>query len=153
MWRLLAAIAVIAGVVAGIPPGALAAGADPNAKATFIGAIDVSGKQATLRVRYRCSSGETLWVSAKETKTGASTTKLTKEGSSKIASAWWQSHRNKFTCNKLAHTGKFTIDTIERGSKGTLVPGKAWVQFCVTKGHTEKTTVLTLSKSGWVDVR
>jgi hypothetical protein len=60
-----------------------------------VSAIHVGGAKATLKVRYQCASGEALWVSAKETKTGVSATKLVKEGSSKVASAWWQSHRNK----------------------------------------------------------
>lgn len=60
--------------------------------------------------------------------------------------------RNKFVCNGKMRTGMFAIDTVEKGSKGTLKPGTAWVQFCVTKGHTEADSVLILSKSGWVKV-
>jgi hypothetical protein len=131
---------------------ALGAGVDPTAKATFVGPITVSGSKATMRVRYQCGSGEHLWVSAKETARGYSATKLMKEGSSRSAAAWWESHRNRFVCNGKAHTATFTIDKVEKGSKGQLVDGSAWVQFCVTKGKTEKDTVLTLSKSGWVRV-
>ena len=36
---------------------------------------------------------------------------------------------------------------VEKGSKGTLAPGSAWVQFCVTAGDK-----LILSKAGWVKV-
>lgn len=93
-----------------------------------------------------------MWVSAKEMASGATTVKLTKEGSSKTAAAWWESYRNKFTCNGKAHTNTFVIDTVEKGSKGKLVAGKAWVQFCVTTGKTEADTKLILSKSGWVKV-
>ena len=143
------ALAVATGVVA---PVAAYGGLDSKAKATFVGSIHVSGKKATLSVRYQCTSGETLWVSAKEMASGAASAKLPKEGSSKAAAAWWESHRNRFTCNGKAHTGTFSIDTVEKGSKGKLVPGKAWVQFCVTTGKTEATTKLTLSKSGWVKV-
>jgi hypothetical protein len=150
--RLLACAALVAAVAVGAPIGASAAGSDPNARATFLGAIHVDGKKATLQVRYRCGSGEHLWVSAKETASGVSAAKLMKEGSSRTAAAWWQSHRNRFACNGKSQAGTFTIDTVERGSKGALVPGSAWVQFCVTKGKTEKTTVLVLSKSGWVRV-
>jgi len=71
------------------------------------------------------------------------------EGSSKVAVAWWQSHRNKFTCDGTFHTGKFTIDKIEQGSKGKLKHGKAWVQFCVTQGE----ETLILSRSAYVDVK
>jgi hypothetical protein len=152
MRRLLAGAVLLAAFAIAVPTAALSEGTDPNGKATFVGAIHVSGKKATLSVRYQCASGENLWVSAKETKTGVSATKLMKEGSSRTAAAWWDSHRNKFVCNGAPHTGTFTIDTIEKGTKGALVPGSAWVQFCVTKGKTEKTTVLILSKSGWVKV-
>jgi hypothetical protein len=143
-------LTAVVGVV--LPLAALAEGTDPNGKATFMGAIQVSAKTATLPVRYQCSTGETVWVSAKQTRSGVSAAKLMKEGSSKVASGWWESHRNRFTCNGKPQTGTFTIDAVEKGSKGTLVPGSAWVQFCVTKGHTEATTVLILSKSGWVKV-
>jgi hypothetical protein len=151
MNKALAAVtlAVATGVVA---PVVAYGGVDSKAKATFVGSIHVSGKKATLSVRYQCNSGETLWVSAKEMASGAASAKLAKEGSSKTAAAWWESHRNRFTCNGKAHTGTFGIDTVEKGSKGKLVPGKAWVQFCVTTGKTEATTKLTLSKSGWVKV-
>jgi len=144
------ALAVAASVVA--PVAATAAGTDPRGKATFLGSIHVSGKKATLSVSYQRASGQTVWVSAKELASGASSAKLAKEGSSKTAAAWWESHRNKFLCNGKPHTGTFSIDKIEKGSKGTLVPGKAWVQFCVTKGTTEANTKLILSKSGWVAV-
>jgi len=148
--RLLGLMLVLA-VVAGVP-AAFAEGTDPNGKATFVSSIQVSGKAATLQVRYQCASGQAVWVSAKETKSGVSAARLEKEGSSKAAGAWWDSHRNHFVCNGKPHTGTFTIDKVEPGKKGTLVPGTAWVQFCVTKGHTEKTTVLILSKSAWVHV-
>jgi hypothetical protein len=152
MKKLLAVVTLAAatGVVAA--PIAGAHGLDSKAKATFMGSIHVSGKKATLSVRYQCGTGQTLWVSAKELASGATSKKLTKEGSSKVAAAWWESHRNHFTCDGKAHTGTFTIDTVEKGSKGKLVAGKAWVQFCVTTGTTEANTKLTLSKSGWVPV-
>jgi hypothetical protein len=83
---------------------------------------------------------------------GASSAKLAREGSSKTAAVWWESHRNTFVCNGKSHAGTFSIDTVEKGSKGKLVAGRAWVQFCVTKGTTEANTKLILSKSGWVAV-
>jgi hypothetical protein len=146
-------LAVVAGATAIVPLTASAMGTDPNGSAKFLGAIQVNGSKATMRVRYRCASGAALWVSAKETKTGVSATKLMKEGSSKKAAGWWESHRNRFVCNSKLNTGTFTIDTVEKGSKGTLVPGSAWVQFCVTEGKTEATTKLILSQSAWVKVR
>jgi hypothetical protein len=141
--------AVAAVLAAGLPALAQAQNADPKAKATYLGKIKVEGKQATLRVRYRCASGEALWVSAKQVKSRKKDPALKKEGSSKVSVAWWQSHRNKFTCDGTFHTGTFTIDKVEQGSKGTLKKGKAWVQFCVTQGQ----ETLILSRSAYVNVK
>jgi hypothetical protein len=150
--RLLAAVVAVVAAALVVPAAVLAEGVDPNASATFVGAISVNGGKATLHVRYRCSSAENLWVSAKETRRGYSAVRLMKEGSSRFAAAWWDSHRNRFVCNGKTHAGTFTIDTVEKGTKGKLVDGSAWVQFCLTKGHTEADTVLMLSKSAWVRV-
>jgi hypothetical protein len=38
---------------------------------------------------------------------------------------------------------------VEKGSKGRLKKGRAYIQFCVTQGE----QTLLLSKSGWVRVR
>jgi hypothetical protein len=152
MKKVLAAVSLAVAAGVGAPVAAGAHGVDSQSKATFLGSIHVSGKKATLSVRYQCPSGETVWVSAKEMASGAPSAKLAKEGSSKTAAAWWESHRNKFTCNGKTNTGTFAIDTVEKGSKGKLVSGSAWVQFCVTKGKTEADTKLILSKSGWVKV-
>src|SRR3954452_6892001 len=135
-----------------VPVVAFAEGADPNGKASFVGMIQSKRKTATLEVSYRCASGDAVWVSAKQTTSGLSATRLMKEGSSKGSAGWLESHRNKFVCNGKMHTATFAIDTVEKGSKGTLKAGTAWVQFCVTKGQTEATTELILSKSGWVRV-
>ena len=148
MRRLVGVLPVVAALAVMVPVVAFAAGSDPNGKATFLGTIQSTGKKATLKVRYRCASGDALWASAKQTKSGASATRLMKEGSSKGSAGWLESHRNKFICNGKMHTGTFSIDTVEEGSKGTLRTGTAWVQFCVTKGQKD----LVLSKSGWVRV-
>jgi hypothetical protein len=150
--KLLVGVLLVAAIAAVVPIVGQAEGSDPNGKASFVGPIQTSGKKATLKVQYQCASGEALWVSAKQTKSGVAATRLMKEGSSKVSAAWLESHRNRFVCNGKPHTGTFSIDTVEKGSKGTLKPGSAWVQFCVTKGKTEATTVLILSKSGWVKV-
>lgn len=92
--------------------------------------------------------GQTLWVSAKQSASGRKDRRLAKEGSSKVASAWWQSHRNAFVCDTQPHTARFSIDKVEKGSKGKLKDGTAWVQFCVTNGDD-----LVLSGSHWVKVR
>jgi hypothetical protein len=64
--RLVSGVAVAAAVAVIVPIVALAAGSDPNGMATFMGTIKSSGKTATLNVRYRCASGDALWVSAKQ---------------------------------------------------------------------------------------
>ncbi|WP_205695574.1 hypothetical protein [Conexibacter sp. SYSU D00693] len=122
---------------------------DPNAKATFVGKIKRTSKsKATLKVTYQCSGGAALWVSAKQSASGKKDARLTKEGSSKVASAWLQSHRGKFTCDGTSRTATFTIDKVEKGSKGKLKKGTAYVQFCVSKGEEE----IVLYKTGWVTV-
>jgi hypothetical protein len=153
MRRLITGSAVAA-AAAVLAAAAFAEGVDPTARATFVGSIQAGTAKATLKVRYRCApaKGVHLWVSAKQTRSGVSATRLMKEGSSRFSSGWWQSHRNAIACNGAWHTGTFTIDRVEQGSKGTLRTGSAWVQFCITTGTTEKNTVLRLSKSGWVHV-
>jgi hypothetical protein len=153
MKKMIAAAALAAAAFVAVPVGAGADVVNAHAKATFVGPIKVAGKRATLSVRYQCASGEHLWVSAKEMADGSASAKLKKAESSKTAAAWWESHRNAFKCDDKSQTATFSIDTVEKGSKGKLTPGgTAWVQFCVTTGKTEKTTKLTLSRSGWVKV-
>src|SRR3954454_3451188 len=45
---------------------------------------------AKLKVRYSCKSGETLWISLKQSKNGKKDPDLKKEGSSQVAAALWQ---------------------------------------------------------------
>ena len=84
----------------------------------------------------------------KAERSGKKDRRLPKEGSSKAASAWWQSHRNAFVCDTQPHTARFSIDKVEKGSKGRLKDGTAWVQFCVTNGDD-----IVLSGSDWVKVQ
>jgi hypothetical protein len=144
--------AVVTLATAALPVVAVAqqSGSDPTARAHFKGKIEASehGTQAELRVRYRCSVGDTLWISAKQTASGKKDRALEQEGSSQIAAAWLQSHRNPIICDGRRHTYEFQLDEVEPGSKGKLDEGKAWVQFCITAGGEN----LTLSKSGWVRV-
>jgi hypothetical protein len=153
MGRLLVMAAVVA-VGCCFVTAALAEGSDPTARATFMSTINVSGAKATLKVRYRCAkvTGAHLWVSAKQTKSGYSAARLMKEGSSKTSAAWWDTHREPISCNSAFHTATFTIDHVEKGTKGQLKSGTAWVQFCITTGTTEANTKLLLSRSGWVHV-
>jgi hypothetical protein len=122
-----------------------------NADATFLTALNRThhGTKAVMKVRYSCDKGDTLWFSAKQTKSGDRDPALKKEGSSAIAHTWIQSHRNPITCDGAAHTHRFRIDKVEPGSKGHLVKGQAWIQFCITFNEKK----LILSKSRWVSVR
>jgi hypothetical protein len=144
----IAAAAATALAVAVTPAFAAETGA-PAKTAKPLGSVSVAKKSATLKVRYSCKSGDTLWISLKQSKDGKKDPALKKEGSSKAAAAWWQSHRNPIKCDGKRHTKKFTLDKVEDGSKGKLRSGSAWLQFCVTKN--EKT--LTVSVAKWVSVK
>src|SRR4051794_5087142 len=147
-------IPVAAAILAvGAASAAHAQGSPPAKTARYLGGIHVKGQVATLRVRYSCTSGDTLWISAKQSKGRRQLTALKKEGSSQVAAAWWDSHRNPIVCDGASHTSNFTMDKVEPGKKGQLRRGKAWVQFCITTGTTEADTVLTVSKVGWVKVK
>jgi hypothetical protein len=99
-------------------------------------------------VRYRCRSGEVVWVSAKQTASGRKGKALKREGSSQVAATWLQSHRNPLRCDGKKHTARFRVDRREEGSKGRLVAGQAWVQFCITERD-----AINLSHSAFVTVR
>lgn len=151
MRRVLIALVAVAGCIAA---AARAEGSDPTARAAFLSTIKVDGAKATLTVRYRCATvkGAHVWVSAKQTTSGLSAARLMKEGSSRSSAAWWDTHRDPISCNGAFHTATFTIDRVEKGTKGRLKGGTAWVQFCITTGTTEANTRLLLSQSGWVHV-
>jgi hypothetical protein len=140
-----AALAALANAAA---PVAATAATKPAKTAEAVGKVQRTSKStATLKVRYSCKSGTTLWISLKQTKSGKKDARLKKEGSSKFAHTWLQSHRNTVTCDGKKHTKTFTVDKVEPGSRGRLKAGRAWLQFCVTDVNT-----LTVSKAGWVKV-
>jgi hypothetical protein len=155
-------IAAVALAAVGAPAAHAQTGTDPNASAVFKSRlVRVDRSTAVLKVTYQCSHGTTLWISAKQLANGKRSAVLTKEGSSKTAKTWLQSHRNPVTCDSTRHTAVFTLDKVEPGSKGRLKAkgrhnaGMAYIQFCVTVppatpgGEGE----LVLSKDGWVKVR
>src|SRR4051794_13642493 len=108
-----------AAFAAAVPMAASATAAAPApAKAKFMSDIKVNGDTATLKVRYRCYVGEHLWISAKQTANGRTTTALRGEGSSQVAATWYQTHREGFVCDGVQQTQTFTIDKVEPGSKG-----------------------------------
>jgi hypothetical protein len=143
--------AAVAALALGVAPATAPAAAPKPAKtAKAIGKVHRASKStAELKVRYSCKSGTTLWISLKQSKSGAKDKRLKKEGSSQVAHTWLQSHRNTVKCDGKKHTKKFTVDKVEPGSKGHLKAGQAWLQFCVTEATTQK---LTVSVARWVKV-
>jgi hypothetical protein len=155
-------VAAVAFAAAAVPVAQGQEGTDPTASATFKSKlVRVDKSTAVLKVKYQCSRGDTLWISAKQLKNGKASKALTKEGSSQKAQTWLQSHRNPIICDGQSHTTVFTLDKVEPGSKGRLKAeskrsaGKAYIQFCVTLPPTDPNGEgeLTLSKSGFVKVR
>jgi hypothetical protein len=156
-------VAAVALAAVGVPALAQAqGGSDPTAKAEFASKlVRVDKSTAVLKVTYNCASGDTLWVSAKQLANGKRSDALTKEGSSKVAKTWVQSHRNAVVCDGKSQTAVFTLDKLEPGSKGRLKAkgkknaGYAYIQFCVTTTPADPTAEgdLTLSKSGFVAVK
>jgi hypothetical protein len=146
MYKLAAVVVAIAALA--IMPFAAGAQVESPAGSASFGNITIhnNGNTASLSVRYRCYSGSEVWVSAKQSKTGKTDPRLTRDGSSEVANAWLQSHRNPINCDGRFHTATFTIDKVEYGF-GKLKQGLAWVQFCVTEDMD-----LTLSESAWVTV-
>jgi hypothetical protein len=104
--------------------------------AAVLGPVHVRGDVAQVHVRYSCDVGDHIWVSVKQSATGAVDPAVSAEGSGfgGAASAWWQSHRGSFTCDGKRHVAWFAVDTVEPGSRGQLRSGSAWVQFCITNG-------------------
>jgi Flp pilus assembly protein TadG len=155
-------LAAAALAVAAVPVAQAQQGTDPTASAKFKSKlVRVDKSTAVLMVKYQCSRGDTLWISAKQLKNGKASKALTKEGSSQIAQTWVQSHRNPIVCDGQSHTTVFVLDKVEPGSKGSLKAksrksaGKAYIQFCVTLPPTDPNgdPELTLSESGFVKVR
>jgi hypothetical protein len=131
--HLLSVVAVLAAAVA-LPAGASAS--TPKAPwAKIRGPIVASadGSSATVRVSYRCNTGNHLWVSVKESGTGRKDWRLRDEGSSALAATWLYSHADPFTCDGTKRTELFQVGLAEPGSKGALVHGRAYVQFCLTQ--------------------
>src|SRR4051794_26914195 len=118
--------------------GAASAGAQEDSftvgDAAVLGPVHVRGDVALVHARYSCDVGNHIWVSVKQTESGAVDPAVSAEGSGfgQVASAWWQSHRGSFICDGKRHVAWFEVDTVEPGSRGELRSGSAWVQFCIT---------------------
>jgi hypothetical protein len=111
--------------------------AKPRQQAQILGVVQGVGETAAVTVRYVCSGGDHLWVSAKQSANGRQDRRLEGEGSSAIAAAWLQDHPATGVCDGRWRTQTFAIDNEEETPWGTLGfgalrKGVAWVQFCVT---------------------
>src|SRR4051812_26755681 len=115
-------------------PGS-AATAAPKESAEILGTVVLSegGNSATVRARYVCSAPTHLWVSAKQSESGARDPRLTGEGSSEFAAGWLQNHP-ALDCDGRNHVQSFKVDNYTEYGFGTLKKGQAWVQFCMSRG-------------------
>ena len=130
-----AAIALVVAAPAGAQEDSFTFG-----DAEVIGPVHIRGDVAKVHARYSCTVGDHIWVSVKQSATREIDPAISAEGSGfgGVASAWWQSHRDSFTCDGKRHVAWFTVDTVEPGSRGQLQRGHAWVQFCITTEATEE---------------
>ena len=96
--------------------------------------IENKGTQALVALNYSCKSGNHLWVSLKQSRSGRRNVRIQREGSGgkKVAKTWLDSHRNPVVCDGKRHQVKFSVDKLEPGKYGKLRKGVAWLQFCVT---------------------
>ena len=152
MKRLILPLAAAALTVAAALPLSAGAKAKPvTPSAEIISHVKTigDGDAATVKARYVCPEGNHLWVSAKQSASGAKDRVLEGEGSSAAAAGWLQNHPGNFTCDGKSHVGTFVVDNYTEYGKGPLRRGVAWVQFCVVS---EATEALILSESEWVKV-
>lgn len=131
-FLMLAAVATAALVVAA--PASAQDDSFTFGDAAVLGPVHIRGDVAKVHARYSCEVGNHIWVSVKQGATGDIDPAVSAEGSGfgGAATAWWQSHRDSFTCDGKRHVAWFTVDTVEEGSRGQLRKGWGWVQFCIT---------------------
>ena len=113
------------------------------------------GHQAVLTVRYSCASGDHLWVSLKQSRSGRRDRAIKKEGSGAghVSATWLDSHRELAVCDGRKRTAQFYVDQLEPGKYGHLRRGVAWLQFCVTDSKLPEAQSLTTYLPTWVRVR
>jgi hypothetical protein len=136
--------------------------AEPSAQ--VVGNVKINNDgTGTVKARYICSGPAEewhLWVSAKQTADGSFNPAVGEEGSGfgGVADIWLQSHPTDFSCDGKWHTQKFEINTDEAipaelgggtVGRGELVPGVAWVQFCLINEANE----IFLIDQDWQKVR
>jgi hypothetical protein len=138
MKSLAAVIAVLATALVAAAPASAKKSEPPDTftigDAAILGPVKVRGDVAYVRARYSCDVGTHIWVSVKQGATGEIDPAVSAEGAGfgGVATAWWQSHRGTFTCDGERHVARFSVDTVEPGSRGQLQTGWGYVQFCIT---------------------
>jgi hypothetical protein len=137
-----ALVALVSIAVAG--SAGAATKAEPTAQ--VVGKVKINNDgTGSVKAHYICSGDAEdwhLWVSAKQAEDGSFNPAVGEEGSGfgGVADIWLQSHPVDFTCDGSWHTQTFEINTEEEipeefgggtVGRGELVPGQAWVQFCL----------------------
>jgi hypothetical protein len=148
----LLATVVVGGAMVVAPSVAGAAPKPPTTKAKVVGTVKIDKNDPSIGyvlAQYRCTvkadpvnDPAHLWVSVKQSESGKKDAAIEAEGSGggQVAKRWSDSHRNPVVCDGKTHTSRFTVDQVEgkAGAYGTLVKGKAWVQFCLFDDTTPK---------------
>jgi hypothetical protein len=160
-------LVLVLGVLALLTTGtSVASAAPPTASGEpqvgFLGPVawNSGDRTATVVGRYRCSppaegSVNHLWVSVKQGGPDP-----TAEGSSATVRAWYDTNVSQdvaVRCDGRWHTRKVTLGmnaTDFTGRElGRLVPGRAWLQFCLVQGPADDpdgSQSLIASGSRWV---
>lgn len=130
-------------------PSTAAAKPAAAAKPSFIKAVGVvivdrqNPRIGYVPALYRCTGTGALWTSVKQVADRSRDPRLTAEGSSAIATAWSDSHRNPVRCDGRVHFDIFPVDQLEpyftengpTGQKSDiyrpLKRGWGWVQLCL----------------------
>jgi hypothetical protein len=149
--KLLACAAALA-----LPFGATAlpAEAQPTSHATYsepkvawVKKVHAVGGEATVLAKYRCSGGQGpnvhLWVSLKQ---GGDINKYSAkklanmQGTSALARSWYDTNVVDPSTVTLTCNGKWQVQRYTLGrEKGTLVKGRAFLQFCLFDSTSDPT--------------
>lgn len=132
--RTVGVLAIVAGTAgslfSGVAP-ASAATPKPSIQSvkTYVTVSPANPNVAYVQATYTCHGGAAanhLWVSVKQGHPGVD---LSVEGSSSLATAWYDSHPANLTCNGKPATTVFTIN--RHLDKGILANGSGYLQFCL----------------------
>lgn len=137
MRRAIAVAALLAAMlVAANQAGARNGDSFTYGNADLLGAVHITGDVARVHVRYACDVGDHMWVSVKQSADRQIDPAIAEEhsGYGGVATDWWQSHANEFTCDGQLHVQWWTVGKAEF-HRGELGKGWGWVQFCITHGN------------------